>query len=113
MHSNNNKISHPTHLTQSHMTLELDSGGLRIKDFCKQGKKCHLKDPEAYQEEKMDGFPLKWCFKNSKAILIKSPDLLYHWPSRAPVTLMEETIYQNPIYFKTLSAGLCSLPFFF
>lgn len=95
------------------MTLEFDSGGPRIKDFCKQGKKCHLNDPEAYQEEKMDGFPLKWCFKNSKAILIKSPDLLYHWPSQAPVTLMEETIYQNPIYFKTLSAGLCSFPFFF
>ena len=39
------------------MTLEFDSGGPRIKDFCKQGKKCHLNDPEAYQEEKMDGFP--------------------------------------------------------
>ena len=61
----------------------------------------------------MDGFPLKWCFKNSKAVLIKSPDLLYHWPSQAPVTLMEETIYQNPIHFKTLSAWLCSFPFFF
>ena len=54
----------------------------------------------------MNGFPLRWCFKNSKAVLIKSSDLLHHWPSLVPVTLMEETIYQKPTHFKTLSAWL-------
>lgn len=49
----------------------------------------------------MDGFTLGWWFRNSKAILIKSANLLQNWPSPMPVTLMEETIYQKPIRFKT------------
>lgn len=56
----------------------------------------------------MDGFPQRWYFKNSKAVIIKSADLLHHWPSLVPVTLMEEIIYQKPIHFKTLSAWLFS-----
>lgn len=67
-------------------------------------EKSHLKDTEAYQKNKMDGFPLGWCFRNWKAFLIKSANLLQHWPPLAPVTLMEETIYQKPLHFKSRPA---------
>lgn len=84
--------------------IQLTAGSPR-KDFYKQGKK----SSEGYRgiwvgEEgggKRYGFPLRWCFRNSEA-LIKFTNLLCHWPSLVPVTLMEQTIYQKVIHFKAL-----------
>lgn len=56
------------------------------------------------KKKKMDGFPLR-CVLETQVILIKSANLLHHWSSLEPVTLMEETIYQKPIHFTTFSMG--------
>lgn len=44
----------------------------------------------------MDDFPFNL---GAQDILIKSANLLHHWSSREPLTLMEETTYPKLIHF--------------